>query len=371
MSLARFGIDPVTGFVPPEPIPATLPPGGAAWDALVPNLSAHLRAHTIRDAIEALPPLDLATLDAPAERERAFLLLTHYANAYVWGGAAPDLHIPAVLARPLCALATQLGRPPIAHYATMTLHNWTLVDPSRPLGVDNARTQVRFLGGVDEDWFFIASMGVELAGASLLPIVWDATAASVDGSDDDLRAHLEAFTVGIPGVHSALEAVRRWCDPHTYYHRVRPYVTGWPAPGVVYEGVDVAPRRYLGGSAGQSALIQSFDAVLGVHHPDAPAGAYLRAVREYMPPPHRAFVTEVERTSRVRARAEAGSPALRAAYDGAIDAVARFRAAHLRLAHDYIVAPAGTRDATGTGGTALEDFLRGAQGDTEQARLAR
>ena len=173
MSLARFGIDPVTGFVPPEPIPATLPPGGAAWDALVPNLSAHLRAHTIRDAIEALPPLDLATLDAPAERERAFLLLTHYANAYVWGGAAPDLHIPAVLARPLCTLATQLGRPPIAHYATMTLHNWTLVDPSRPLGVDNARTLVRFLGGVDEDWFFIASMGVELAGAPVLPIVWE------------------------------------------------------------------------------------------------------------------------------------------------------------------------------------------------------
>ena len=94
-------------------------------------------------------------------------------------------------------------------------------------------------------------------------------------------------------------------------------------------------------------------------------------VRDYMPPPHRAFVTEVERTSRVRARAEAGSPALRAAYDAAIDAVTRFRAAHLRLAHDYIVEPAGTRDATGTGGTALEDFLRGAQGDTEQARLVR
>ncbi len=371
MSFGRFGIDPVTGFVPPEPIPDALPAGAAAWDALVPSLSAHLRAHTIRAAIRALPPLDLATLDTPAECERAFLLLTHYANAYVWGGAAPDLHLPEVVARPLCTLAAQLGRPPIAHYATMTLHNWTLVDPTRPLGVDNARTLVRFLGGVDEDWFFIASMGVELAGAPLLPILWDAAAASVDGSDEALRARLEAFTAGLPGVHSALEAVRRWCDPHTYYHRVRPYVTGWPAPGVVYEGIDDAPRRYLGGSAGQSALIQSFDAVLGVHHPDAPAGAYLRMVRDYMPPPHRAFVTEVERIARVRARAAAGSPALRAVYDAAIDAVARFRAAHLQLAHDYIVAPAGTRDATGTGGTALEDFLRGAQGDTHAARLAR
>ena len=371
MSLARFGIDPVTGFVPPAPIPTALPAGAAAWDALVPSLSAHLRAHTIREALRALPPLDLATCDTPGERERAFLLLTHFANAYVWGAAAPDLTIPAVVAVPLCTLATQLGRPPIAHYATMTLHNWALVDPSRPVGVDNARTQVRFLGGVDEDWFFIASMGVELAGAPLLPVVWAGAAASVAGDDDALRTQLEAFAAGMPGVHSALEAVRRWCDPHTYYHRVRPYVTGWPAPGVVYEGVDDAPRRFLGGSAGQSALIQSFDAFLGVHHPDAPAGAYLRMVRDYMPPTHRAFVTEVERASQVRTRAAAGAPALRAAYDAAVEAVARFRAAHLQLAHDYIVAPAGTRDATGTGGTALEDFLRGAQGDTEQARLAR
>jgi indoleamine 2,3-dioxygenase len=164
--------------------------------------------------------------------------------------------------------------------------------------------------------------------------------------------------------------VREWCNPDTYYLRVRPYVTGWPAPGVVYDGVSEDPRKFLGGSAAQSSLLQAFDAMLGLAHPDAPAGKYLRAVRAYMPPAHRDFVEEVEQRSQVRARSLAGTPILRAAYNAALQEMERFRDAHMQLAHDFIIRPSGAgSDPKGTGGTALTSFLRGAQETTTSARL--
>ncbi len=298
------------------------------------------------------------------------LLHCHFANTWVWGNDAPDLRIPPQVAVPICALPDALGRPPIAHYASITLGNWQLVNANAPLSVDNARTKIQFFGGVDEDWFFIALMGVELAGAPLLPIAATAVTVSREGTDAELAALLARFGAGMEAMHTALHRIREWSDPHTYYLRVRPFISGWPAPGVVYEGVSETPRRYLGGSAAQSSLIQLFDALLGLAHPDSPSGAYLRAVREYMPLLHRAFVTDTERDSRVRQRAVDGTAALRASYNAALAQIIRFRDAHMQLAHDFIVAPSGApTEAKGTGGTSLEAFLIGARSTTSAAQL--
>jgi indoleamine 2,3-dioxygenase len=370
LSLDRYWVDPVTGFVPGTPPLDRLPADFAAWEHVVPLVPALIRSRRLRRVLSGLPPFDVDALATDGEQERALLLLCHFANAWVWGGDTPDLALPRVIAQPLCAVATLLDRQPIAHYASMTLRNWQLVNPLESVSVDNARTQVQFLGGVDEDWFFIASMGVELAGAPLLSVVAMADLVSRDGTDGELQLLVERFVDGMVAVHAALERVRVWCDPVTYYHRVRPFVSGWPAPGVTYEGVWNEPRRYLGGSAAQSSLLQLFDALFGVAHPDAPAGAYLRKVRDYMPRPQRQFVEDIEQSSRVRSRAELGTGGLRDAYNGAVAALQSFRAAHMQLAHDYILRPAGpVADPKGTGGTALTDFLRGAHDTTSTRRL--
>ena len=370
MSLERYAVDPNHGFLPGVPPLRRLPAAFSPWEAIVPDLSALIRSRRLRPTLECLPLLDAEALQTTAERERGMLLLSHFANAWVWGGTEPHLRIPATVSVPLCALSEALGRPPIAHYASMTLNNWQLLDPAEPLSIDNARTQVRFLGGVDEDWFFIASMGVELAGAPLLPVVAAADVASREGSDEDITRELETFVAGMDAVLHALHRIREWCDPSTYYLRVRPYVTGWPAPGVVYDGVSEEPKKYLGGSAAQSSLLQVFDALLGVAHPDAPAGKYLRAVRDYMPPPHRAFVEDIERSSRVRDRAVAGPAPLQDTYNASLAKMVQFRDAHMQLAHDYIIRPSGAESRhEGTGGTELKTFLRGAQGTTTAAKL--
>ncbi|MCU0634189.1 MAG: indoleamine 2,3-dioxygenase [Gemmatimonadaceae bacterium] len=370
VDLAHYWVDPVTGFVPGTPPLKRLPSTFDAWEVLLPEFPALLRARRLRAALRALPPIPAEAAVTDGEQERALLVLCHFANAWVWGGEEPDLVLPRAIAVPLVALATTLERQPIAHYASMTLRNWQLVDPALPLSADNARTQVQFLGGIDEDWFFVSSMGVELAGAPLLPLVASIDRASHEGDDATLADLVGRFVEGMPAVLAALERVREWCDPHIFYRRVRPFVTGWPKPGVIYEGVWDEPRRFIGGSAAQSSLLQLFDAVLGVAHPDTPSGAYLRMVRDYMPRPHRAFVEDVERSSRLRARAAGGTLAVREAYNAALDMMQRFRDAHMGLAHDFILRPAGpVSDPKGTGGTALTTFLRGAHDTTAESKL--
>ncbi|HEX7114579.1 MAG TPA: hypothetical protein VF193_05570 [Steroidobacter sp.] len=370
--LSEFGIDRHTGFVPATDPLERLPPAFDAWEQLVPELPALIRSRRVRSALLELPVLHpLELLQTDRERERALLLLSVFANAWVWGGEEPNFRIPQTIAVPLCAVAGALDRPPIVHYASMALNNWQRVDRRLPVGADNARMQVQFLGGVDEDWFFIGSLGVELAGAPLIPMIHDAVCASHEADDVKLARLLEGMAQGMAPVLEALERLRLWCDPHIFYHRVRPFLAGWPAPGAVYCGVDEQPRKYVGGSAGQSSLIQAIDALLGIEH-GAVTGPYLREVRRYMPIGHRRFVEKVETTTRVRSRAEAGSPQLRAAYDHAVEQVDLFRRRHIQLARDFISQPSGSAaGGKGTGGTTFVDFLRDAQTETASATLSR
>ena len=154
------------------------------------------------------------------------LLLTILGNACVWGGQEPNLTIPAKVAIPLCAVARALDRPAIVHYCSMTLQNWRRVEKGRPLSPENAEMQIQLLGGVDESWFYIASLGVELTGAPLVRLVHQTAGLSDTGTDTELTSCLCAIADGLPAVHRATARTYEWCDPHMVYHRIRPYVAG-------------------------------------------------------------------------------------------------------------------------------------------------
>jgi len=368
--LAEYEIDSRSGFVPATDPIEQLPEAFRAWEAIVPDLSALIRSRRLRQVLSKIELVRTLDLMATPERERALLLLSVFANGWVWGGDAPEFRIPPQISVPLWDVASTLKRPPIVHYASMALNNWRRLDRSSPLSMDNATMQVQFLGGVDEDWFFVCSLGVELAGAPLLPIVHATALRSQGGEEADLCRALEQIAEGLESVLAALARMREWCDPEAYYLRVRPFLAGWPLPGAIYEGVSDEPKPYFGGSAGQSSLIQVIDALLGIVHSDRLAGPYLRGIRPYMPWGHRQFVQDVERISRLRERAILGSASLRSGYNCAVEQLLRFRKQHMVLTHEYIVSPSGMRvDEQGTGGTTFVDFLRDAERSTAAARL--
>lgn len=95
---------------------------------------------------------------------------------------------------------------------------------------------------------------------------------------DDSRmvtACLKSFAECLDGLGTLLQRMYENCDPHVFYHRIRPFLAGSKnmadaglPNGVIYEdgsGQEVY-RQYSGGSNAQSSLIQFFDLVLGVEH---------------------------------------------------------------------------------------------------------
>jgi indoleamine 2,3-dioxygenase len=159
------------------------------------------------------------------------------------------------------------------------------------------------------------------------------------------------------------------CDPHIFFYRIRPFLSSWPRPGVIYEGVSEQPQLMAGGSAAQSSLLQALDAGLGVRH----TGRFLREMRGYMPPPHRRFVEVLENGRSLQAvvlENKESYPTLAAHFNTCIQLLDSFRQTHLEYSVRYISHQAADKaSAIGTGGTDFVPLLSQARKDTRAAQI--
>lgn len=370
---AEGGVPGPRGFLPPyEPL-RRLPPGFEAWEEMTSDISARYLVGRVRRDLAALPELDPASLADGPEAERAMLLLTFFAGAYVHATDPPAANLPPPLARPLVALSRRLGRPPILSHASLAMHNWRRLDPSGPIEVENLVNLVGIHGSTDETWFLTIAVAIEACGGEEPARIVRMEIAAEAGDDETVAAELGRLSETIRRITALTERTREGCDPHVFYRRVRPPFSGWFEPGVRYQGTDLAePLVLAGGSAAQSPLIQSFDAALSVEQPGAARGPHLD-MRRYMAPRHRRFVKAVEESGAVRRfAASTRSPVVRNGYDDALAALAELRRVHMAIVNDYILrqADAGA-EARGTGGTDFRRFLGGALAGTERARLVR
>ncbi|WP_162795554.1 indoleamine 2,3-dioxygenase [Nonomuraea lactucae] len=372
-ALGEYAIDARHGFVPAEDPVDGLPAYYRPWEQVGRNIAALIMTGRIRPAIESMPVLALDRLESGGEQERAMLLLSCIANAYVWGTGTPARTLPAPAARPLHELARTLDRAPIVAHASIVLNNWRRIDRTEPLGMSNIDTQLTFMGGVDEKWFYLATVGVELAGADGLPLLVRAQRAAA--AEDRTRLVEALLGVGkvLGRVVQAFLDVERWCDHHVFYHRVRPFLTGWSAPGLRFEGVDSEPLVLAGGSAAQSSLIQAFDAGLDIPHRDELTSGFLTGMRAYMPGPHRRFLEDLEAGPSVRdfvARHRGGCPRLAEAYNAAVDGLAQLRAQHIGITGRYIRRfERGEEAGKGTGGSDFTGFLKRSREETTERLL--
>ena len=200
-----------------------------------------------------------------------------------------------------------------------------------------------------------------------------AVAASQDGDDAALAEHLTALEAGIRTMTDALMRIPDRCDPHIFYNRIRPYLAGWPAPGLTYAGTGLPPQVWAGGSAAQSSLLQSIDAGLGIRHEHAHTRDFLNAMLQYMPPKHRALVAALREVSTIRDACDEWRSAHCATLTmPASRATDEFRRKHIGLTSQYIVKQASVHvgpGTTGTGGTDFVEFLRESRVETAKSQL--
>lgn len=371
--LSDYGVSPTSGFLP-EVLPLSrLPdPYYNKWEAVAANLQALILSKRLRPVVDRLPVLSTIGLEHDAEWRRAYSILCFMAHGYIWGGDSPSERLPASISVPLLQVAERLDVAPVATYAAVCLWNF------KPLFVDegiddleNLATLSTFTGSIDESWFYLVSVAIEARGAATIPLMLKAIQAARDGDAATVTSCLVAFAERIDDLGNLLQRVHENCDPHIFYHRIRPFLAGSKnmadaglPNGVIYEDGSGAEsyRQYSGGSNAQSSIIQFFDIVLGIEHRPtgektsgaqqqeqqrgrtvgAPQHNFIMEMRRYMPGGHARFLGAVSSVANIRQFVEAHGATnkpLALAYDACLAMLRALRDRHIAIVARYIVVP--------------------------------
>ena len=361
-------LDSERGFLPRQDPLRRLPPPFDPWESAAFGLPKLLVSNHLRQTVEDLPPFPLYAIGNERERQRAMVLLSYLAHAYVWTGAKPAAVLPRILSIPWHAIATSLGRPPVLSYSSYALHNYFRFDPCRDIECGNIGLIQNFWAGADEEWFILIHVDIERKAAPAMAVLHDCLDAAESRDSARLDALLATVHHSIESMLATLRRMPELCDPYIYYHRVRPYIHGWKNHpdlpcGLIYEGVDAyqgKPQRFRGETGAQSAIVPALDALFGVEHADDMLLTYLTEMRTYMPPDHRRFIESIEARGSIRKFIERSGRTT--VYNACVEALHGFRALHLEYAASYIFRQAQTDaknpHAIGTGGTPFMQYLR-------------
>jgi indoleamine 2,3-dioxygenase len=265
-----------------------------------------------------------------------------------------------------------LDIPPVATYASTVLWNHKPLFLDEPIDrLENLSTLITFTGSLDESWFYLVSVAIEARGAPTIPLMLKAIEAARDGDRITVRNCLDLFAERLDEICRLLERMYDSCDPHVFYHRIRPFLAGSKnmaeaglPNGVWYDVGDgnVTYQTLSGGSNAQSSLIQFFDIVLGVEHrptgekkptdtsesedsaPQQPKSKhnFIEKMREYMPGNHARFLSHVASIANIRefVNDHRSDSALALSYDACLAMLRALRDKHIQIVTRYIISKA-------------------------------
>ncbi len=239
---------------------------------------------------------------------------------------------------------------------------------SDSLALDNLSIPTTFTGSLDEQWFYLISAAMEAKGGPSIPLMLEAIEAARNNDIDTVIKCLQAFAQTLDELGTLLVRMYDSCDPHVFYHRIRPFLAGSKnmkdaglPHGVFYDDGNRRTshwRQYGGGSNAQSSMIQFFDIVLGVEHrptgskkdetseSEAEPGAapkprhnFIHEMRQYMPGPHRRFLQAVEGVANIRDFVDynGSNRQLTVAYDACLAMLRALRDKHIQMVSRYII----------------------------------
>ncbi|KAL9096030.1 MAG: hypothetical protein Q9165_001552 [Trypethelium subeluteriae] len=361
------------GFLPSD-IPLERLPGLCynKWEAIVKNLQALILSRRLRGVVEALPVLSTDYLQSEPEWRRAYSVLAFIAHAYIWGGDSPVDRVPPTISVPFLATCIHLELPPVATYAGVCLWNWKPLFDDEPIdNLENLSTLQTFTGSIDESWFYLVSVAIEARGAPIIPLMLSAIAAARQNDTFIVTECLRSFAERLDELGSLLQRMYESCDPHVFYHRIRPFLAGSKnmadaglPNGVIFDNGTGERQEYVefsGGSNAQSSIIQFFDIILGIEHrptgtqppnesrgvssrtepstPPTPSHNFILDMRRYMPGSHARFLSHVAAVANLRSFVEARprNRALTTAFDACLAMLRAFRDKHIQMVSRYII----------------------------------
>ncbi|NWS10515.1 I23O2 dioxygenase, partial [Pachyramphus minor] len=393
LALPRFQVSEEFGFLLPNPL-TELPEPYGPWMDVAHELPQLITSHRLRSRVHQMPQLSTQHLRGREELHLAHLVLSFITMGYVWqeGEQGTVQVLPRNLAVPYWEVSEALGLPPILSHADFVLANWRRKDPN-----GNLDTIIALPGGESLRGFVLVTLLVEKAAVPGIKAMVRALRAMLQSDEETLHRALGELAGAIEAMNKALRRMHDHVDPAVFYTVIRIFLSGWkdnPAmpAGLVYEGVSEQPLAFSGGSAAQSTVLHAFDELLGIHH-SQDTTAFLHRMRNYMPPPHRAFVEEIHRAPSLKQHVlSSGDRRLRDAFNRCVSALTDFRSCHITIVTKYISVAAakakagraepGTRagpalgqpptalEAKGTGGSHIFSFLKSIRDTTREGMIS-
>ncbi|XP_064896860.1 indoleamine 2,3-dioxygenase 2 isoform X8 [Columba livia] len=394
LALSSFQLSKELGFLLPDPL-AELPAPYGPWMEIAHDLPQLITSHQLRSRVHQMPQLSTRHLRGHRELHLAHLVLSFITMGYLWqeGEEGAVTVLPQNVAVPLWEVSQALGLPPILTHADLVLANWRRKNPNGPLEIENLDTIFSLPGGESLRGFILVTLLVEKAAVPGIKAIIQAIHAIQQLDEETLHRALRELAEAIGDMSTALGRMHDYVDPVVFYSVIRIFLSGWkdnPAlpAGLLYQGVCEEPLAFSGGSAAQSTVLHAFDELLGIQHgPDS--GAFLRRMRDYMPPPHRAFVERVRRAPSLRQHVlSCGDTRLRAAFNRCVSALVDFRSYHIAIVTKYVAVaaakakaepgdrggpsmgkPPSALDAKGTGGSHIFSFLKSVRDSTRDGMI--
>ena len=385
MDLDSIEISSHSGFLLSKPLLPRLPDHYEPWETIIvklPQLLLITEKPKLRDEIKELPLLPVSDSLLPTEQhwQRAYCVLTFLSQGYLWerGESGTVDRLPQQLAIPWHETASRCGLPPVITYASAVLWNWGLKDPDGPISFDNLRTIFSFTGDRSEEWFYLVHQGIELEAAVGVKAAVDCLrAVKVEHPDIDCIIQcLNKVTESIKNMVSFLSKMQDECKPDFFFNIMRPFLAGSKnlvafSGGLIFEGVDTEPKKFIGGSAAQSSTLPVFDILLGVEHNGTDDKEFLDMQKWHMPRSHRQFLLALSLQPSLREYVQhhRSNEVLVTAYNSCIKELSHFRSQHINLITQYIVIPAqrqkeknqGTKvGASATQGLSTTEDMKGA-----------
>ena len=382
-TLDDFDISEKTGFLPERPPLKSLPAYFSQWEETVGQLTKLLQNKQLRSAVHQLPVLEFSeeTLQSVEEWRRALCVVSALFQGYMWqeGEAGLPSKMPSILAVPFNNVSKKIGVPPVGTYCALTLYNWHLLDPEKPLTLENVHAMITYTGTEDESWFYMVAWLIELEAAPAIKAMWEGVAAQAEGDNVRLTHNLAIIESTIAAMQRVLSRMFERCDPQVFYVELRPYFMGTRGldalpNGMIYEGVDSKPMQHYGLSGGQSSAVKAIDVYFGIPHEGVDA-QFQEAMKDYVPLKHREFLRYLSQQPSLRQYvAESGHKDLIKQFNATVEAFANYRSYHIKLVARYIVNQRERSvnlsiDTKGTGGTDFMRFLKNVRDNTRALKI--
>ncbi|KAA0713662.1 Indoleamine 2,3-dioxygenase 2 [Triplophysa tibetana] len=346
LSMEEFHVSEDYGFVLPEPL-TDLPEYFKPWLDISKNVPELISSHSLRLKVHNMPLLETHLLQSHRELRLAHLALSTLTMGYVWqeGERETIKVLPQNLAVPLWEVSQRLGLPPILSHADTVLANWKKTNSDGPFAMDNLELLITLPGGETVQGFFLVTLLVELAAVPGLKAIPEVISGVHYNNVAMVTKALNVVGQAIDSMKHALKLMHDYVDPSIFYGILRIYLSGWKdnssmAEGLVYEGVQEKAMEYSGGSAAQSSTLHCFDELMGVKH-EGDSGAFLKRMRDYMPPSHKHFIENISSHPSLRNFVlQQADEHLTYAFEQCLSRLVDFRNYHINIVTRYVTIPA-------------------------------